>query len=326
MMKNLSYFRKGFGLFIALVLLFLSNVAFASDYGWNVPDPYVSGSDYWKTYGPNTDDTYFYFGDDELLSTSSNGIKIELDETSMSYQSIRAVVTLPVGLIEARGIDKFHILVNGNKKIDEFDPHQSNWEDSFRRYYLITINVTDDYISSRMYFQIIGTASSNDGEYVVAWSGLTQDLDFKDLPVVDTEAISWLQAIYNKLDELLSSLSNLLSEINESIKKIYEIEPETQERFDNALSTLKSKLPQEQLNDEFNHVKDLMDESVDKINNADQHITFGEIHWMNVYTSSALDFTEYMEYIEKLRTILKVALWIEFFYFVIRILVPKLTA
>src|SRR5690606_30933732 len=97
---------------------------------------------------------------------------------------------------------------------------------------------------------------------------------FKPLPVIDREAIGILNAILAKLQELKDALTGKLDQLKASIEKIYTVTPETQTKFDNALDQLQSKVPTEQLKDEFNTVKDLMDNSATTISNTQQENTF----------------------------------------------------
>lgn len=302
---------------------------------------YVAAADVvYPNFGPQAYQVhkYYYFGDSEFSQTARQGIDISVDASSVSYQSVKATVTMDWNLIQDRQITKFIILANG-VNVDEFEPYfdQSLDPPAYKEYYYLDINVSDQYIGSEVYFQVVGiqqdeifTGGSN--VYVKAWSQQTPSVHLKPLPVIDRDAgvkldrsNSLLEQILAKLEELKLSLEGKLDTINKSIKEIYEIKPETQARFDAALADLEMKMPTKQAEDNVDQLKDIIDDSSDRVKNADNELKFGEISYMGVIDAPLLDFTEVSESVEKMRKLMEITIWIAFFIFVIRILTPKLT-
>jgi hypothetical protein len=289
----------------------------------------VFADDGFGIYGPQPlDEKYYYWGSDLEPPYVRNGLTLTLDPTSTSYQSIKAVLTVDHQLIDERDIQYFAILANG-VYVDYVEAYFDNSLDPprYREYYSLDIDISNQYIGSDVYMQALAVHVNPDGShYVVGWSEQTETIRFKPLPVIDRDAIQVLNAILAKLEQLRADLSSKLDQLNASIREIYEIKPTTQARFDAALANLQTKLPTEQIKDQVNQAADLMDESADRVRNAQQRITFGEINWMGVVTTPLLDFTEFADVLDKLRSLMALLIWCEFFFFVISILTPKLTA
>lgn len=299
-----------------------------------------AAADNFPSYGPQTYQVhkYYYFGDSTYQEKSRQGISISVDASSVSYQSVKATIGLDYNLIMDRGITKFIVLANG-VNVDEFEPYYDYTltPPVYKEYYYLDINVSDQYIGSDVYFQVVALHqdninSSNGNVYVVGWSQETPSVRLKPLPVTDKdtqsridETNSLLQQILNKLNELKNALIAKLDQVQDAIERIYRIEPATQARFNAAQQALQDKLPTNQIQDQANQLKDIMDESVNRINNTKQELKFGQINWMGVTTTSLLDFTDFADYIDKIRSIMRVMLWCEFFYFIILILRPILT-
>lgn len=295
--------------------------------------PYVS-------YGPQTyqDHKYYYFGDSSHSALSRNGIDISVDTSSISYQSVKATVTMDYNLIMDRGITKFIVLANGIN-VDEFEPYFDRSLDPIRykEYYYLDINVSNQYIGAQAYFQVvalhqddINTPSGN--VYVTAWSQESPTIHMKPLPVTDSdthglinESNNLLQQILDKLDKLRMDLLMKLDQLQNAVEKIYTVTPETQSKFDLAMQNLQDKLPTQQIQEQMNEAKEMLDDSADQIKNTEQKLVFGRITWMGTVTTDALNFTEMEQLIEKMRKILQIALWCEFFYGIFLILRPRLT-
>lgn len=288
-------------------------------------------------FGPQSpDDDYLYFGDDATPKTSPNGITLTVNESSISFQSVIASVTLEYApgstLIDDRQISQFLILAN-NRIVDTFDPVWDYELSKWRVNYQLRIAMEDWNIGSIVNLQVVAVSAREpstvwidyDNNYVVAWSAIRGPYDLKPLPTVDKEAITVLEAILAKIDQMRVQLSGQLAQIDASVKKIYEVSPATQSKFDAALANLQAKLPTEQIKDDANAIKEIVEDSANRIKNAEQKLKFGEINWMGEFTTSAVDFTPFTEQIKLLRNILRVTLWCEFFYFVILVLRPRLT-
>lgn len=305
------------------------------------PFSYVAGaSGVYPSYGPQTyqDHKYYYFGDGDFPSGSRQGIDLSVDASSISYQSVKATVTMDYNLIMDRGITKFIVLANGIN-VDEFEPYFDRSIDPvrYKEYYYLDVNVSNQYIGSDVYFQIVALHqdninSSSGNVFVVAWSQQSPTVKLKPLPVTDSDthglvnkSNDLLQQILNKLEDLKNSLMAKLDQINDSIKKIYEVTPETQARFDASLTNLQNKLPTKQAQDQIDTISNLMNDSANKIKNAQNDLKFGQVNYMGI-SAPLLDFTEMEQSVAKLRLFVEMTLWITFFIFVIRILTPKLTA
>lgn len=290
----------------------------------------IYAADY-PSFGPQGLDEYLWYGDATYPFADRQGIDIEVDETSVSFQSVIANVFLDAGLIEERNIVEFLITAN-NKVVDSFTPYWDQTTQSYKLSYRLRITLADWNTGSNVYFKVVGVSSNTPitiGEpylpFVVAWSTQTTTYELKPLPVIDRDAIDVLNAILAKLENLKAMTESKLSQVDDSIKKIYEIPPETQAKFDAALAGLQAKLPTEQIKEQANAAQQVVENSANRINNTPQKVKFGEINWMGVVTTPVLDFTDFMDSIEKMRKILQIALWCEFFYFVILILRPRLT-
>lgn len=295
---------------------------------------YASG---YPMFGPQSpEDDYLYFGDDTYPRQQQHGITFTVNESSMSFQSVIASVTLEYvpgsTLIDQRQISYFYVLAN-NRIVDTFEPVRDSETGKWRNNYQLRIAMEDWNIGSIVNLQVVAVSPRErstdwvdyDNHYVVAWSGVNGPYQLKSLPVIDREALTVLEAILAKLEQLRSTLSAQLAQIDQSIKKIYEVTPQTQSKFDAALSNLQSKLPTEQVKNEAEQVQKIIEDSANRIKNTPQKIKFGEINWMGVVTTPALDFTTFEEQLKLIRKILAITLWCEFFYFVILVLRPRLT-
>lgn len=285
-------------------------------------------------FGPQSiDDEHIYFGNEDFPRDLDHGIRMNVDVASTSFQSIVATISMDYQLIERREITDFYITANG-RIVDHFNPTWDQDLERYRAYYYLRIALEDWNIGSNVTLQVIGVHHAEESlidprvnnRYVVAWSERYGPFQLKPLPVIDRDAITVLEAILAKLEQLKQSMENKLDQLNESVKKIYEIPPPTQARFDAALANLQSKLPTEQLKNEAQQMENIVKNSANRINNTPQKVKFGEINWMGVVVTPAVDFTDFMTEITTIRRIAQITLWCEFFYFVILVLRPRLTA
>lgn len=282
-------------------------------------------------FGPQGQDDFLWYGDSTYPKDETQGIELQVDGTSISFQAFIGQVTMNPDIVDERGIVRFYLLAN-NRIVDYFDPVWDNTTHMWKNNYWLRFALADWNIGSNVYFRIVGVSSNGSIEigeefirYVVAWSNQSETYKLKPLPVTDADTHGWLAKIYDLLEELKDMLSSKLDKIDASIKKIYEIPPETQAKFDSALANLQSKLPTEQVKKQAEQMEQIVKDSANRIENTPQKVKFGEINWMGVITTSALDFTEFMTLIEKVRKIVEITLWCEFFYFIILILRPRLT-
>lgn len=307
--------------------LFLSTVAGIVLFLALSPFSYASPS-----YGPQTFDIhkYYYFGDDTYPSYASQGLYLNVDGSSVSFQSTKATLTMDYHTIMDRHITKFVILANG-VAVDYVEPYFDYTIGEYREYYYLDVDITTQYIGSDVYFQVIGLQedghfSGSQNSFVVAWSTQTPTFHFKPLPVTDADTHGWLAEIYDILKQLKDMLQRMLADLTQAVKNIYEIKPSTQQRFDNALSQLQQSLPTEQVKDEVQKAADVVNDSINRVNNVQQPLKFGVINWVTGVSTAVLDFTDISEKVELVRKLLQALLWCEFFYFVILILRPRLTA
>lgn len=300
--------------------------------------PLSAFADTYPMFGPQSpEDDYLYFGDDTYPRSEQHGITFTVNEASTSFQSIIGAVNLEYvagsTLIDQREISYFYVLAN-NRIVDTFEPVRDSETGKWRTNYQLRIALSDWNIGSIVNLQIVAVSPRErstdwvnyDNHYVVAWSGVQGPIQLKSLPVIDREAITVLEAILAKLEQLKNTLASLLAQIDASIKKIYEVSPQTQAKFDAAMANLQSKLPTEQVKQQANQMQQIVEDSADRINNTPQKIKFGEINWMGVVVTPALDFTQFEQQIKAIRKIAEITLWCEFFYFVILVLRPRLTA
>lgn len=291
-------------------------------------------------FGPQTYQVhkYYYFGDDTYGEKSAQGLAISVDPSSVSYQSVKATVTMDWNIINDRQITKFIILANG-VNVDEFEPYfdRTLSPPAYKEYYYLDVNVSDQYIGSDVYFQVVALHqdslfNSSSNVFVVAWSQESPTIRLKPLPVTDADthglinvSNTWLEKIWEKLEELRSMMAQKMDQLKKAVEDIYTIKPETQAKYDAAAANFQQKLPTEQLKNQFNEMKDLMDNSANQIQNTPQKIKFGKINWMGALETDAIDFTDVMNLIESMRRILQIALWCEFLFGIIMILRPRFT-
>jgi hypothetical protein len=245
-------------------------------------------------------------------------------------------VRIDPGLIEERGVRYFCVLAN-DRCVDYFEPTWDYKNNMWQRVYSGHRFAFENWNTGTAIRLQIVALQVNHGEpspldpdyateYVVAWSNVAGPYTLKSLPVIDYEAVSLLRQILNRLASMQDAITSRLDQINQSIRKIYEVSPQTQAKFDAALANLQAKLPTEQIKNQAQQVQNIVEDSTNRINNTPQKLEFGEINWFGVVVTPALDLTDYEEAIKWLRDIARITLWCEFFYFVILVLRPRLTA
>lgn len=276
-------------------------------------------------YGPQTtSDNYFWFGSADEPWDQENGIHIEPDLTSVSYQTIKMEVFISRNLIQDRNITTFKIMAD-DVIVDHFEPALTDDGTGYREYYYIEADSQNSNVAQYARLQVVAMSVHDGNKYVVGWSGRSEMIKFKDFPVIDRTSVSWLEAIFYKLEEIKNALSKKMDDLKDAIEKIYKVSPETQEKFDKALDNLQKSLPTEQAKDQAQQVANVVKDSANIIENTEQKTEFGEINWMGAVKTKALDFTPFAEQLKVLRKIMQLTLWCEFFYFVILVLRPRLT-
>lgn len=320
---------------MGLVFLLLVPFSYASAASAKFADPVVPKEKY-PIFGPqgaDNEDPHLWYGDKTYPRNKEQGITLEVDRSSVSFQSVIVNIRFDKTFIKERQVTGFYITAN-ERIVDFFTPA---WDESIkdwqRSYQGVRVALSDWNINSFVNLRVVAISHREPNEidpnqsnrYVVGWSNKPPGFQLKPLPVIDRAAIDVLNAILAKLEQMKNQLSAKLDQVNNSVKKIYEVKPETQSKFNAALAGLQAKLPTQQLKEQAKHIQRKMDDAAKKINNSAHQIKFGEINWMNIYKTPALDFTDFKKEIEILRKILQISLWCEFFYFIILVLRPRLT-
>jgi hypothetical protein len=302
----------GLGLFLVLSLFLMQT---ANGYG---------------IYGPQThiEDKYLYFGSDIELSTSRNGIDIAVDYSSISFQTVKAVITVDWNLIVDREISGFTIM--GNKVVVDFvQTYLDTQTNTYKEYYYVDININPDKIGSLVYFQVAGLHENNQGEqFVVAWSAETQPYQFKPLPVIDQDAVNLLSAILQKLEDIRIILEEKLEKILKAIESMYTPSPESVAALDSAMDAILEKLPMSQMTEQISEMNDTLQESVDQLHStASSDLKLGGkfrlIPELAESEISFLDLSDYRDQVILFRTIMNATIWIYFFYMLMSMLTPK---
>jgi hypothetical protein len=322
----------GLGLILVLSLFFLTTVANA-----------------FGIYGPQpTDETelekYFYWGSDAEPQHAPNGISISVDPTSVSYQTIKATVTMDANLIVDRDISYFAILANGIY-VDFFNPYFDNALTPPRNleYYTLDINITDSMIGSEIYFQVLGvhvnppfdpiTEEPDGRQFVVAWSAQTANYVFKPLPVIDRTAIGYLAGILEKLTELKESLESKLSDLTKAVEAIYKPSPAAEAALEQSMDNFMEKMPTQQMTDNMQEMQDSMQNSLASLHEPGSKLEFGNEFDPNTGNADVdsmlsrfkLDLTEWATYVAIFRSIMAATLWVSFFHYIFNNLTPRLS-
>ncbi|MEW9702925.1 hypothetical protein [Paenibacillus sp. SI8] len=320
--KKLRRVCGGLGL-ITVLSLFLHTVAYAADY---------------PSFGPQTyqNHKYYYFGDGTYSKTSRQGIDISVDGSSVSYQSVKATVTMDWNLIMDRGITKFVVLANG-VNVDEFEPYfdYSVSPPVYKEYYYLDINVSDQYIGSDVYFQVVALHqdninTTNGNVWTVGWSQESPTFRLKPLPVTDSDTHGWLQAIY----ELLEQIKAKLEEIKTLIENLFTPSPQAEQRLDNAINNLLEKMPMQKMAEQMDETNEELQRTLSQLEQPHSRLTLGgKIHFLYDENGNSIDgegydfidLTEYREQVRTFRIIEEAAIWVFFIYGLIRMLTPKAT-
>lgn len=306
------------GLLITSNLFLNLNLAYAE-----VDLDYYSPIDY-------TEDDYIRFGDSEHPQEDDYLMSISPDESSISAQWIDITFQInEPGLAENKSIDKFLILANG-KIVDYIYPQ---YEIGDRGMPVIA----DTYVAkpsipeltgTDVYFQVVAVTEVEGAQSAVAWTGYSETLTMDDLPVYDKEAVSVLNAILDKLRELLGKLKDiegLLSKISNQIETLLTPSSEAMERFENAQQELWEKMPSKQMADKTNEIADMFDETKSMLDEPQSQLQFGEKRdWFMIGQEVYLfDLTGFEQQITMLRHLLSAVIWIEFLFFLLFYLAPK---
>lgn len=307
---------SGLGLFVVLSF-FLTTTSYA-----------------YNSYGPQTsiEDKYLYFGSETEPSGVRNGITITVDPESISFQTVKAMITIDDGLIEERGIDGVYIMAN-KVVVDKFFIYYDNAEGAYKRNYYVDLDVDTSKIGSNVYFQAVGVHAEVDpdfGEiqYVVSWSEQTGTYELKPLPVIDRAAIEVLYAILAKLESLKAMMEAKLAAIQKAIEDIYTPSPEAEAKLQTSMDNFMDKLPMKEMQEKIDDLNDALQESKDQLSDPDTSSLklggkFRLIPELAESEITFLDLTEYKDQVKLFRTIMEAAFWVYFFYMLLKMITPS---
>lgn len=311
----------GLGLCLALSLFF--NVV-----------TYAAAAAY-PNFGPQTYDVhkYYYFGDSTFDNKAREGLDISVDPASVSYQSVKATVTMDWNLIDDRKVTKFIVLANG-VNVDEFEPYFDNSLNPpvYQEYYYLDINVSDQYIGSDVYFQVVGLHeekrfNGSNNVFVVSWSQETPTYHLKPLPVTDSDTHGYLADILKLLEDLKKSLESKLDKLTKAVEDIYTPSPAAEKKLNDAIDNFMDKTPMKQMADQVDNMTNALEDARKNLQNPNSKITFGPefdlVPGENIMVH-ALDLTEWKTEAELFRKIMQATLWLWFFQALFAWLSPKL--
>lgn len=308
----------GLGVFLVLSLSLFPLSVFADTYERFGPQP-------------QDDDKYLYFGSADTPKTVRNGLSLVVDATSISYQSVKASLSVDYELIQNRNIAGFLITANG-VVVDKVEAYFDNSLDdpTYSEVYYLDLDISNAYIGSDVYFQAVGIQQvSSSTQYVVAWSQETPTYRFKPFPVIDREAIGVLEGILQKLDQLQKSLENKMDRMTKAVEAIYTPSPETHAEFNRSLDQLMDKMPMKDLADQVSEINDTLERSKDQLTSTESSdLKFGGkfrlIPELAESEVSFLDLSEYRDQVILFRTVLEAMLWIYFFHMIMNRFTPRL--
>lgn len=330
--------KLGYGL-LAVLTLFLSLM----------PNQIYASEEIPNFYGPqHCDPQYLYWGDNLTHKFhTNNGMTLSIDHTSISYQNLIATVYIDPGILAARNIMGFYVLKQNAKKVDEYVPlYYNTIDDTMQNYYVLNIDAGDSVIGSKMQFQVVAVTYDSSGfhyagcptdqpnQYVVAWTALSEEIQFKPLPVIDRDAISVLQRIENllqailaKLQELLNSLADKLDKLTKAVEDAYKFSPEAMESLEQAMQELQDKMPMEQLQEQIDELSQELERTRNQLKAPNSELKLGgEFEMIPGVAESKitfLDLTHWKDQVRIFREIMQAAVWVWFVYMVIHMLTPK---
>jgi len=310
----------GLGLLLALSLFFNAAAYAANDYPYFGPQPY--------------DDDYVYFGNADYPADQPHGLTLTVSESSLSFQSVIAYLSVDANVIEDRGITEFYIMANG-RLVDYINPAWDMEHERYKRYYRLRIKLDDWNIGSLINLQVVAATHAEDNpanpayqnQYVVAWSGIEGPYQLKPLPVIDRDAITVLQQILNKLDAMKSSLEAKLNQVTKAVEDIYTPTPAAEQQLQAAMDRLQDKLPMQEIFDKTDEINQTLDRSLQKLKRPGERLYLGgEFEMIPGVAQSKvrfLDLTEWREQVLLFRRVCEAAIWVYFFYMLLEKVTPK---
>lgn len=283
-------------------------------------------------------DNYVRFGSADYPQFEEYGLTLTIVEQSISHSWVDLQMRMWGGLVDQREIDKFLLLANG-KIVEEFYPQLVDTDEGpkWSSWYQIKPSVME-LIGSTVYFQVVAvqthTHSNGVSQYAVAWSEPTKEIMMDDLPVKDKEAISILYAILEYLKKILAKLEqmlplmqemrDLLQKISKQIETLFTPTPQAASRLEQAAMDLMLKTPAADMVDQSKKVQDMFSNT--PTNRPMSELAFGDKRdWFGTGRSHYLiDLTEWRELVQIMRNVMDAAVWVMFFFFLIRYLQPRL--
>ena len=229
-----------------------------------------TGNGYYRSY-LNIKDEYAYWGNDDFPMSDDYGIRLTVDESSVSHSQIDIEILIEdPELINSRNLNKFYVLFN-DRIVHEFYPAMTylDWanKEGWQSYYKVKPH-SIDFVGADTEIRVIGVETNYQeyqdnlgtyAEYVVAWSAESDSVRFKDFPTIDRTAIAWLQNIYYKLEELLSKLKdidNKLAKISKQLETLFTPSEPAKERLEKAAEELMDKMPMKEQIEQSNKLAD----------------------------------------------------------------------
>ncbi len=297
--------------------------------------PVAKANTTYPVHGPQPEiDDYAHFGDNEFPPYTHQGININVDMTSISFQSLIATVTMDK-LVDQRAITSFWILANG-RVVDMFEPGRDPETGFWKDFYYLRVVPQEWNIGSRISLQVLAmserldTDTGKHGQYVVGWSAPTPVYQLKPLPVVDVDAIGVLNAILQKLAELQAALESSLAKLTKAVEDIYTPSSQAQSAFDSALDNFIDKLPMSEMTEKTEELNNKLQDSINQLQDPDSSDLklggrFRLIPELPESEVAFLDVSEYRDFIKTFRMLMEAMLWIYFFQMLMNRFTPKTT-
>lgn len=281
---------------------------------------------YYKSPVDFSDDGYLRFGDSEFPTFEENGLRLDISHSSISHSWVNMTMTMWGPMVQQRSISHFLILAN-SKVIEEFRPiylrDENTGELRFTDQYYLKPSVPN-LIGAPIYFQVVAVSRDSDGnQYVVAWSGITEEIQMDDLPVKDKEAIDILYSILEKLKQMMDTLAELLKELKEQTRPT---KAKLNELYD-AVNGLLDKMPMKQVTDELEKLNDALEESRKNLAKPGSKLRLGgQVDLLPLHPGGEIylfDLTQWREQVLLFRTIAQAAMWVFFFHMLFKWVTPR---
>ncbi|MGL4338705.1 MAG: hypothetical protein ACRCST_17595, partial [Turicibacter sp.] len=281
-------------------------------------------------------DRYLYWGTEENPPREQNGIEITIQKPSTSHSMVDIVVKVDWDAMQGIDIDKFYLLAN-NKIVDEFYPRydtDSNGKLVMSGYYSIK-PMNSVFIGSSINFQVVAVNIDDNPSDIwgqkdiytqkgVLWSQVDGPHTFKPLPVTDKETHSLLEDILALLRKMLTEIADLLKKLSKQIETLFTPSEKAKKELEDALKDFADKLPMNQIKDQLDDMKDVMENTPLKPPGSDLIFGDSKDYFQIGIEFHLWDFTLMKEYIKPFRDLMVAFMWLGFFNFLIAWLLPRL--